>query len=560
MDGSQLVDGGRIDSLGLSALTQLHFTVLGNPETSSLAIELMSQAMNNSSVLLGSADNWVSIESGYSDRSGSETSLEVATPTEQAVGVSAEEVVSPTSDSFTPVVRLTTTAIGLSNSMIDTGAGNDHLTITTTLDDQLLQTMKLLSGNTIPDISQQRIGMLDSEVFLGEGNDALWIDAAVSGSTIDPGSGTNRVRIDGPVEDSTLQVSSGSLNSVLLGPADDALVIKASGPSELSMLLGGGDDRLVMQGTLPSGELGGDNGFDTLQLFEVSPPADPSEVENHLILEGQDRGWIDQLAFQGIEQIDLGSGNDLVTVNPGGKLTGSLQGGVGNDRLDYGSWLDPLNLDLQSGSVSAINGVAIGFEDVAGGQSADYFVVGTETAWIDGSGGDDVFLLGQPLWTTGIGPSPYLIGGPGNDRFILVLPDAFSTFEESPAGLPVLADLGLTLELNGGIGLTDQLSWLQGQSFPNDSPLQSLPSLIPAGIAGLGDVTLLPIAPLDQLLAGISSSAAGSSSQLVIATGDLGSQLLLLSPNGSLRPVLDLPALVAQPVTSSPSSTSLAPV
>jgi hypothetical protein len=152
------------------------------------------------------------------------------------------------------------------------------------------------------------------------------------------------------------------------------------------------------------------------------------------------------------------------------------------------------------------------------------------------------------------------MGGHGNDRFLLVLPDAFPQLDGSPIqGLPVLADIGLTLDLNGGIGLTDQLSWLQGQSFAYDSRMQSLPSLIPAGVAGIGDATLLPIAPLDQLLAGITSSAGSSSSQLVIATGDLGSQLLLLSPNGSLRPILDLPTLLALPVIPSPVSSATGP-
>jgi hypothetical protein len=63
--------------------------------------------------------------------------------------------------------------------------------------------------------------------------------------------------------------------------------------------------------------------------------------------------------------------------------------------------------------------------------------------------------------------------------------------------------------------------------------------ITPCGIEGVGNIRLLPIAPLEQLLAGIGVSTA----QLAIATGGNGSDLVLLEPGRTYRELATLPAL-----------------
>jgi hypothetical protein len=59
-----------------------------------------------------------------------------------------------------------------------------------------------------------------------------------------------------------------------------------------------------------------------------------NENDNILILSGENQGTLDGLIFTGFENLNLGAGNDIVYILPGGSLTGLLNGG-GTKKIVY---------------------------------------------------------------------------------------------------------------------------------------------------------------------------------------------------------------------------------
>jgi len=65
--------------------------------------------------------------------------------------------------------------------------------------------------------------------------------------------------------------------------------------------------------------------------------------------------------------------------------------------------------------------------------------------------------------------------------------------------------------------------------------------LTPSTIEGLGDSQLLPIAPIEQLLAGQASLGTHAVKQLAIGTTSTGAELLALGPQGENGVIAHLP-------------------
>jgi hypothetical protein len=59
-----------------------------------------------------------------------------------------------------------------------------------------------------------------------------------------------------------------------------------------------------------------------------------NENDNILFLTGENQGTLDGLIFTGFENVNLGAGNDIVYILPGGSLTGLLNGG-GTKKIVY---------------------------------------------------------------------------------------------------------------------------------------------------------------------------------------------------------------------------------
>jgi hypothetical protein len=122
-------------------------------------------------------------------------------------------------------------------------------------------------------------------------------------------------------------------------------------------------------------------------------------------------------------------------------------------------------------------------------------------------------------------------GGIGSDLFVISgLEQGAPLGWDGRSGLPELLDLDLGFNDTSGIGLTDAIGWVHTQTLPGGESQQSFERLTPSvGLAGIGDARLLPIAPLEQLLAGMDSDI----QQLAIASdGSGGGHLYLLGSQG----------------------------
>jgi hypothetical protein len=126
-------------------------------------------------------------------------------------------------------------------------------------------------------------------------------------------------------------------------------------------------------------------------------------------------------------------------------------------------------------------------------------------------------------------PPLQISGGADRDLFLFNRPDAFS---EGLGWKPQLMDLSWALDGQGGIGITDRIGW-SGTTIEELTPSDSL---------GIGNPSLLPIAPLGQLLEGIRAGRA-TADQLAIGLTDRGGELLMIRGDGRTLSLVDLPDL-----------------
>ena len=96
------------------------------------------------------------------------------------------------------------------------------------------------------------------------------------------------------------------ISSINLGDSVDIATIADSAGKNASLTLDGGA------------------GFDRLN---------GNSADNDLTLTGLDKGTLDKVSFSNIENIYLQGGNDTVTIENGGRLSGLLDGGAGNNTL-----------------------------------------------------------------------------------------------------------------------------------------------------------------------------------------------------------------------------------
>ena len=519
-----LVDSGIEDEGGnnlvkLQANTQLTFLALGESERASLAFDLLTQAMRNSWIDLGSGDDSVTVISGFHTGEGSvgissalTTSLNSAGQIEPGIRFELPEQLAqlPVNDAWS--FQFKATAIGLQDSAISTGAGNDEVIVFTRIDQSLGADLGELLSASGTQIEQQRIGMLRSSIDVGAGSDVVKVNGDVIDSVINLGDGNNILILEGAMLGNS---------RILSGNGQNRIEIVGSLGGDL--VGGAGDDTFTLNALGLVGRLDGGPGNDTLRST--------TRYQRDLaLIQGPNQGVIGGLQFSSIEGLDLGGGDDVVLMSLEGTLTGQLLGGDGLDRLEFNNWELPVTVDLDLGSATAVyggaNGGLRGFEQVFGGIGNDRLAASGRFSGIDGREGDDVLFLRWSPWLSPAGQELDLRGGGGNDLFVLVgLENPIPPEWDGVSGTPRLLDLHLERFTSANAG--DNLGWLRQVSNEDGTTRQDFTQLTPSGPEGLGNATLLPIAPLEQLLSGMSTT----STQLAIAWEGRQSQ----SPWAELR-------------------------
>jgi hypothetical protein len=255
------------------------------------------------------------------------------------------------------------------------------------------------------------------------------------------------------------------------------------------------------------------------------------EIRSDLAINGPlSPDWQLQMVALERSAVRTGAGDDSLLVS-GAIVDSSLDLGAGSNRALLQGPVQDGRLQLAAGSR---NQVQLGPQADRLQLSADADGDNWSLVLRAGGGDDRLWLPEAPH-----GGSLSLWGEGGRDLWVL---------PGSPCGggSLLLADLQWEPAFGASLGLarlSDDLAWGDAAS-----------PLIPSGPEGLGQARLLPIAPLEQLLAGLSPAAGAPplDPQLAIATGSHGSQLLWLDPlAGSHTVVASLPALIGSALIGS---------
>jgi hypothetical protein len=291
MDHSQIDTGGGNDLLGLEAKIQLDFLGVGDSSSAKLSFDLLTQAMKDSAIAMGDGNDTLTINSGYYDTYDKGALTFVLMPPDLKGGASDTR--------GTIDFQLNARSIAMENSLVDMGSGNDRAQIFTRIDNQLAQDLSAhpMLGDVAVDL--HRIGLLNSTILMGDGNDILQVNGSIINSTIDMGSGINSLVL----ESSVLGDS-----HILLGDAGSCLQINGSLGGIVSG--GAGNDVFVLRNLKLSGELDSGDGNDL--LITGSNTLAKREL---LVLNGLDRGNLDGLHFREVDNIALGGGHDVTVMD-----------------------------------------------------------------------------------------------------------------------------------------------------------------------------------------------------------------------------------------------------
>ncbi len=244
-------------------------------------------------------------------------------------------------------------------------------------------------------------GGFSGSLDLGAGSDSVTLESGGSAGTIAGGSEADTLSFNASANSVSFGVSgSGSgqstsfsgFETVNLLAGDDSASF--SGAFAGSVNLGDGNDTATLNYGGSTTSLAGGAGTDTLTT---------SSSANSLILSGADGGSVDGTAFSSFETLNLGSGNDSLTVASGGSLSGNLNLGDDNNNLTFQDGAGSLasvtggtgsdTVMLQGGSIT---------ESLNAGEGTNSLTVSGSNASVGsyqgGSGNDAITLSGGTIF------------------------------------------------------------------------------------------------------------------------------------------------------------------
>jgi Ca2+-binding RTX toxin-like protein len=128
---------------------------------------------------------------------------------------------------------------------------------------------------------------------------------------------------------------------------------------------------------------------------------EPFLLANTLEFQAGMAALLDGIALPGqLREIELANGNDRLMLASGANFAGVVDGGAGQDQLNYSAYKTPVRVDLSQGTATALGSVS-GFEQVLGGSADDTLI---------GSSGDNLLQGG--------GSNDWLEGGTGFDTAV----------------------------------------------------------------------------------------------------------------------------------------------
>jgi len=364
-------------------------------------------------------------------------------------------------------LKVSARAIGAQDSTIMLGNGADVVNISAIVTEYLQADMgsietALAKGSE--DISVRTISLLNSTLDTGSGDDSVTLRGDVINSTINLGTGRNDLYINGSFDSSS---------RVIIGEGDKSLTLTGDYLNEqlkqkggkVSEIINGEVNTLVLKFsyTQQNGELIRDNLNDSDNEWEIINTEQYENVDGAkgndtlvssgdynrdlLVITGQfkaestetatgaavvdthagtyapNQGNVWGMQFLSFENADLGTDNDVVLMKDLGGLSGKLMMGEGIDTLDYTNWGQSAIVDLKDGRASGIGtGASSAGTWINPGKYTDVGAKGTleGVEIVIGSNQDDLVILGWEPWLAPYcGNETSISGGKGADKFSL---------------------------------------------------------------------------------------------------------------------------------------------
>jgi hypothetical protein len=120
--------------------------------------------------------------------------------------------------------------------------------------------------------------------------------------------------------------------------------------------------------------------------------------------------------FSGVQNLVGGTGGNTFVFSDGKGVTGSIDGGSGNNTLDYSAYKTDVRVNLQKGTATGVAGGVKNIQNVTGGAGNDLILGGSQSGVLRAGAGNDI-LVGGAGGNTLYGGSGYdiLIGGRGKN-------------------------------------------------------------------------------------------------------------------------------------------------
>jgi len=353
--------------------------------------------------------------------------------------------------------------------MVDVGTGDDILDFSTSVTPVDVQLTMANVGNgfdgTLPSINGGFLGV--ETIAAGSGDDSLtgldtnstWAVGAtqsytdnVSGETLSISGFDN---LNGGSGADAFNVSVSATVDLAGGDGNDAFTFGDGVALSGTVSGNAGDDTFTFLGslTLPTMMDGGTDtdtvdfsgglnpvnfALDTFLNMEMVIGTTGSDTltgssadESFAVAGATDSGSVGVLIYQSFENLSGGGGDDVFDIADGLGTTGSIDGGIGNDTIDYGDYSTAVSVNMTAGTATNIAGGISGIENASGGAAGDALTGDGNNNLLIGGDGNDTLADGQGDDT--------LIGGLGNDRYVLT-PGSADQVDET-GGVPADNDI-----------------------------------------------------------------------------------------------------------------------
>lgn len=115
--------------------------------------------------------------------------------------------------------------------------------------------------------------------------------------------------------------------------------------------------------------------------------------------------------FSSFENLTGGTGDDTFSIFDGGSIAGNLDGGAGNNTLDYSHFTGSVIVNLALNTATGIGGSVININGIIGGAGNDMFIGNAANNFFVGGSGRNILIGG--------GGSDTLVGGSGGDSILI---------------------------------------------------------------------------------------------------------------------------------------------